>query len=527
MKRIICFWLIFAALLATAGYYAYSRSQELKAQFAIIEEDTGTGAFSFALLQQKAAALAKAPYQKPDELPFGKIRGLNYDEYRDIRFKTENSPWTKDKLKFDLQMFHAGGMFIQPVKISEIINSKATPLTYNRAFFDFGKNHLEEKDFADISENGYAGFRLHYPLNSLNYKDEVVAFLGASYFRALGQKHKYGISARGLAIDTALMKGEEFPSFTDFYIEKPRRNANSLNIYALLNSPSATGAYHFILFPGKDTVMETDVSLYFRKPVEKLGIAPLTSMYLFGENSSNRFDDYRPEVHDSDGLLVHNGAGEWLWRPLDNAKFLRVSSFVDNKPKGFGLMQRDRSLAHYMDFEANYHQRPSVWVEPLSDWGKGVVQLVEIPSQQEIHDNIVAYWIPDEPVKPEQEYRFKYRLHWTDDAPEDDTPEAKIYATYTGVGGVMGVLGNSGRKFVVEFTGATLRRYFGNGELEIEASASDGEITRTHLEYNTITRGVVVYADFEPNGKTSELRIALKHNGQIISEIWTYQWLPQ
>ena len=513
------------ALLSGGGYYVYDRLEGRKALVQAEEEVTAPGEFSFAALRQKAKALAEMPYKKPAELPAGKFRGLDYDEYRDIRFKPAEGPWSKNKLRFDMQLFHAGGMFTAPVKINEIVKRKAVPLTYHPEYFDYGKNEISQDDFEEVKDGGYAGFRLHYPLNSLDYYDEVISFLGASYFRALGQGHKYGLSARGLAIDTALMKGEEFPMFTEFYVERPRRNAHEIKIYAVLDSPSVAGAYCFKLKPGKETLMDVDAALYFRQTVEKLGIAPLTSMYLFGENTKNRFDDYRPEVHDSDGLLVHNGAGEWLWRPLDNAKFLRVSSFEDNNPQGFGLMQRDRQLAHYLDFEANDHERPSLWVEPRGEWGKGTVQLVEIPSQQEIHDNVVAYWIPAAKVEPGREYRFKYRLYWADGAPGGDA-EAKVYATYTGIGGVMGVLGNTGRKFAVEFTGRTLRRDFGNGDLSLDLSASEGKIERAHLEYNTETKGVVAYFDFEPNGKTSELRLALKRGEEVISEVWTYQWLP-
>lgn len=527
MKQNTFIGIVAAVCLLAAAYHVFDRVQDKKAFLEAEEEVVSPGQFSFSKLMQKAQALADMPYKKMAELPQGKFKSLNYDEYRDIRFNPNDGPWTKDKLKYDLQLFHVGGMFTQPVAIYEIVDNETRPLTYHREFFDYGKNQFSDEDFNQIKNSGYAGFRLHYPLNSLTYYDEVISFLGASYFRALGQGHKYGLSARGLAVDTALMKGEEFPAFTEFYIQKPNRNDRNVKVYALLDSVSVTGAYRFILKPGKQTVLDVSAVLYFRQPVEKLGIAPLTSMYLFGENTKNRFDDYRPEVHDSDGLLVHNGNDEWLWRPLDNAKFLRVSSFVDDNPKGFGLMQRDRSLAHYLDFEANYHQRPSVWVEPKGNWGKGAVELVEIPSDQEIHDNVVAYWVPQNKVETDKPYRFDYSLYWLDNVDEAENIDAQVYATYTGVGGVMGVLGNTGRKFAVEFTGNKLRRYFGNGELEIEASASEGKIERAHLEYNTVTKGVVVYVDFEPNGKTSELRIALKHEGKIVSEVWSYQYLPQ
>ena len=522
ITKLILFFLIIATV-CYGGYKAWQAYQEYLRQEMTQTLTIDGEEFSFQKLSEMARKLSQSAYVAPAETLPESLKKLDYDQHRDIRFARDNGPWFGKKLPFEIQFFHLGSLFQVSVPINEVINGKTRPIKYSSNYFDYGKNKFNTEEFKNI---GYAGFRLHTPLNTSSYYDELISFLGASYFRALAQDQKYGISARGLAIDTASMKGEEFPAFTEFYIQKPRRNAREIKIFAVLDSPSAAGAYRFTLKPGKDTVMDVDAALYFRKPVEKLGIAPLTSMYLFGENTKNRFDDYRPEVHDSDGLLMHNGAGEWLWRPLDNAKFLRVSSFEDNNPSGFGLMQRDRSLEHYLDFEANYHERPSVWVEPAGDWGKGTVQLVEIPSQQEIHDNVVAYWIPAEKVETGREYRFKYRLHWTDDVDGEDV-EARVAATYTGVGGVMGVLGNTGRKFAVEFTGSRLRRYFGNGELEIEASASEGEIKRAHLEYSTVSKGVIAYVDFEPDGKTSELRIALKREGEIISEVWTYQWLPQ
>lgn len=210
MKRNLIFGIAVAACLAAAGYYAYDRAQGRKALIEAEEEVTAPGEFSFKKLRQKAQAMAATPYQKPAELPSGKFRGLDYDEYRDIRFKPADGPWAKNKLKFDLQLFHVGGMFTAPVAVNEIIDRKAVPLTYHPEFFDYGKNEISPKDFEEVRGGGYAGFRLHYPLNSLTYLDEVVSFLGASYFRALGQGHKYGLSARGLAIDTASMKGEEF-----------------------------------------------------------------------------------------------------------------------------------------------------------------------------------------------------------------------------------------------------------------------------------------------------------------------------
>lgn len=343
------------------------------------------------------------------------MKDLTYDQHRDIRFVRENGPWYGKRLPFEVQFFHLGSLFQVSVPINEVIDGKAKPIDYSPAFFNYGKNDLKITD----NHLGYAGFRLHNPLNSPTYYDELVSFLGASYFRALGKQQKYGLSARGLAIDTAVQTGEEFPIFREFWIQRPKRGDKSVTVYALLDSPSITGAYTFVITPGKQTVMDVDTVLIPRKAINKIGIAPLTSMFLFGENTKNRFDDHRPEVHDSDGLLIWNGKDEVLWRPLDNSKYLRISSFMDENPKGFGLMQRDRDPAHYLDFEADYEQRPSAWVEPSGNWGKGTIQLVEIPSQQEIHDNIVAFWVPEKPVEPGVPLQYHYKLYWSKRIPFD------------------------------------------------------------------------------------------------------------
>ena len=87
---------------------------------------------------------------------------------------------------------------------------------------------------------GFAGFRVQF---ATNWKADIAAFLGASYFRAVGDDtRQYGLSARGLAIDTAFARPEEFPRFTAFWFERPSRDAGTLTLYALLDSPSIAGA---------------------------------------------------------------------------------------------------------------------------------------------------------------------------------------------------------------------------------------------------------------------------------------------
>lgn len=517
-------WIVFLVLLFPGYHFIRESYQKYQQEKLVQTLTTDNEAFSPHKLVEMAKSLAQKPYVAPVSVISEDLKNLDYDKYRDIRFIRENGPWYGQKLPFEIQFFHSGGLFQTPVTINQVVKGKSHPFNYSSSYFNYGRNKFDTSLFSDM---GYAGFRLHYPLNTKKYYDELISFLGASYFRALGKGQKYGLSARGLAIDTAVATGEEFPIFREFWIERPERKSKSVTVYALLDSVRATGAYTFIITPGETTTIDVDATIFPRKEISKLGIAPLTSMYLFGENTKNRFDDHRPEVHDSDGLLVHNNNGEWLWRPLDNSKYLRISAFEDNGPKGFGLMQRDTDPEHYQDFEAMYELRPSAWVEPISNWGKGWVELVEIPSIQEIHDNIVAYWVPKKKAVPGKEYYFQYRLIWGSDIPfEKDKPVA-VTATRTGIGGVSGMLETEKRKFVVDFApSSAVTKAFDNNEIRIDASASEGKIVGSHLMLNPLTKGLTAYVDFKPNGKTSEIRIVLKKGTEDVSEVWSYQWLP-
>ncbi len=472
----------------------------------------------------KARELAQEKFV-PQELKLPQsLASMDYDAFRNIRYVREEGPWYGKNIPFEIQFFHMGSIFKNSVRINEIVGGNQVYIPYESKAFT---NH--DKPLNDNWSGGidYAGFRLHYPLNTPDYYDELITFLGASYFRALGKDQKYGISARGLAIDTGLQTGEEFPIFKEFWIKKPAQRNRNVTIYALLDSKSVTGAYEFFIQPGKTTKMDVTATIFARENIKKLGLAPLTSMYLFGENTKNRFFDYRPEVHDSDGLLVLNGNDEWLWRPLDNAKQLRMSSFMDENVKGFGLFQRDRNADHYQDMEAFYEQRPSVWIEPLIGFSKGNVHLVEIPSDKEIHDNVVAFFWPDKPIEKGNEYRFKYRMYWMSDVQPEAAHKAYVDATYTGVGGVSGSPSQTFTKFVIDFKGGSLDKITNVDQLIPDVSASSGHISHVVIQKNTISGGYRLFFDYKPDEKTAELRASLTNKDkEVLTEVWTYQFLP-
>ncbi|HEY6453158.1 MAG TPA: glucan biosynthesis protein G [Steroidobacteraceae bacterium] len=478
-------------------------------------------AFGFDAVQRLAQQRAEQPYQEQsDKLP-DSLAKLSYDDYRDIRFRPENALWRNQTL-FEVQFFHRGSTYEKRVNVNEVTDQGVTPVRYDPSQFDFGRNTALAK--ALPPDLGYAGLRVHYPLQTAEYKDELIAFLGASYFRVLGRGQSYGASARGLAINVATTQGEEFPYFSDFWLVKPGPMQRSLTIYALLDSPSLAGAYRFEIRPGATTDVEVTATLYARKSVDKLGVAPLTSMYLYGEEHRRQFDDYRPEVHDSDGLLMQAGGGEWLWRPLSNPKALRVTSFSDEHPRGFGLSQRDRDFAHYQDEESGYQRRPSYWIAPLGDWGKGSVELVEIPTDEEIHDNIVSYWVPATHLVPHKPFTFTYLLSAYASSPLWP-PGGRAVALRTGA--VRGHAPENSRRVLIDFTGGDLDTLGPTQPVKAVLSAQNGDIdsvTVQRLSENGIWR--VAFRLTPKGNQATDLRCYLTLYGEALTETWTYLWTP-
>lgn len=482
-------------------------------------------AFSFDMLTEAMRARAELPYEEAvPELPEA-LAELTYDQHRAIRFQPERALW-RGQAKFELQAFHLGWLFKQPVRLHQVRDGRAFPITFTGADFIY-REPLDPQRFAGVEMPGVAGFRLHYPLNRPDIVDELVAFLGASYFRALGRATLYGLSARGLAINTATASGEEFPRFTEFFIETPGEQADGITVFAAMDSPSVTGAYAFRIIPGKETVMDVTARIFVRQDIERLGVAPMTSMFLYAENNRHAFDDYRPQVHDSDGLKIVRASGEQLWRSLNNPRVLATSFFEEENPRAFGLYQRDRDFDHYQDADAHYERRPSLRVEPLNDWGRGSIQLVEIPSDLEVNDNIVAFWVPTGKVSAGQALEFRYRLTWGDLTPENDTL-ARVIALRTGVGGVSGVENDESlRKFVIDFEGGVIGNLSPDTLLKAEANISRGEIVGSAISRIANTGIWRLALDIRPAGSEPvEMNAHLSFEGERLSETWLYQWRP-
>lgn len=478
-------------------------------------------AFGFDDVTRQAQALAAAPYREPPTDPAA--TGFAYDQRRALRYKPDAALWRDAGTAFQLQFFpRAGdqtGGGTRRIELFEIDAGRVKAIDVPPSAFSAGNRPPAP---------GAAGWRAHYPLNRPEYRDELIAFLGASYFRALGAGLHYGASARGLAIDTVGGKGEEFPSFTAFWFERPAADARELRFYALLDSPRAAGAYAFAVKPGRTTLVDVQARLWLRAPVATLGIAPLTSMFMSGENQPAR-DDYRPEVHDSDGLQIAAGNGEWLWRPLINPTSVFVSSFAMKSPRGFGLLQRDRAFGNYEDLETRYDQRPSIWVEPLGDWGEGRVELMQFPTPDETHDNVVAYWVPARLPAPGQRFDIGWRLHWAGaDAPAP--PGAQAIQARAGHGWRADDLPPAQRQLHVDFAPVPAADDKSPGDVQAVASANDNVRGLRAIAYPNPQRGGWrVTLDYERIDKARpvELRLFLRRGSQTLSETWTYALAPE
>src|SRR5690606_20690128 len=370
------------------------------------EQERVTHPFSRQWLLDYAQKLSLEPFELPVLEDNSPLNSIGYDEYRRISFDPDAAIWARQDRNFTLDLFHPGFLYTTPVKINLVVEGVSRRVLYTTDIFRYDEDLT---DYSQFNAQGYSGFRVYHPINTPDRFEEFLVFQGASYFRATAKDQFYGLSARGLAINTAQPSGEEFPYFTEFWIERPEQDAEHIVIHALLNSPSATGAYSFDVRPGDSTVMDVEATLFPRKEISNYGIAPLTSMFLFDSTNRSRFDDYRDSVHDSDGLQILMSNGEQIWRPLANPQKLQAASFLAPSVKGFGLMQRHNRFEDFNDSEARYDKRTSLWIEPLEDWGNGHITLIEIPTPQEVHDNIVVFWEPETTMQAGEQYNFKYR----------------------------------------------------------------------------------------------------------------------
>lgn len=480
--------------------------------------------FDYARLKGMARTLSDSPYRPaPDRLPPAVAR-LDWDQWQSIRFREQHSLWAEDGLRFRVQFAHLGFRITKPVRMFLVQDASAQEIVFDPAMYDYTRAGLATSQLPPTL--GFAGFRLYF---HSDWTRDCAAFQGASYFRAVDGQLQYGMSERGLAIDCGMPTPEEFPDFVAYYLERPQKDSSRMTVYGLLDSPSVAGAYRFIIDVDDTLIMDVDAALYPRKQIERIGIAPGTSMFFSGKNDRHTSQDWRPEIHDSDGLQIWNGAGEWIWRPLTDPTGVRVNTYFDNGPRGFGLMQRERNFEHYQDDGVFYEKRPSVWTEPKSNWGKGAVTLVEIPTRDEVMDNIVAFWTPVDKPQKGQECLYGYRLYWCRENPIGPKL-ATVRATRTGIGGVVGQKRTHfSWRFVVDFAGGDLALLGDGARVLPMISASRGRIeipsARPLLPLQQ-WRAMFDLALTDDSLEPVNLRLYLFEDGQALSETWFYQYVP-
>lgn len=480
--------------------------------------------FSFDALVRTArerAAVAYVPVPRPAPEVMDQ---MIYDEHEAIHYRHDRALYPESA--YPVIFRHLGKLFPSPVKMYAVEGkagekSFAREVLYSPDLFEMPAKSVAKQLPKDA---GFAGFSLQENGHFDPVDKGMLCFLGASYFRGIGEDIEMGLSARAVAVNTAPPGKEEFPGYVSFYIEGAKSKDSPVTVHALLDSPSLAGAYKFVCHRKHGVTMEVDCKLFLREDIDKLGIAPMTSMFWYGEYGRKNHIDWRPEVHDSDGLLLWTGNGQRIFRALENYREFTISKFGDSNPKGFGLCQRDRNQDHYLD-PVNYERRPSLWVEPLHAWGKGHVELVEIPTVDEYHDNLVAYWVPKTPSKKGTAYDFRYRLHWRNDEPYPAKDLARVSSTYIGRGGEPATPEPVGvTRFVVEFRGSPLDALRDRKQLTAKIHTSQGHILFHKIVPVPNTTRYLLHFDVAPaKPGVAELEAMLFVAGKPISECFRYR----
>ena len=470
--------------------------------------------FSPGMVVEAARNLARQPYKAVASDLAAPLADLTYEQYVGIRLKPEAMIWGKDNLGFAIEPLSRGFIFSAPVLINVVENNVVRALQLTAGAFDFGKIASPQPS----TPVGLSGIRI-LQTNGGAATIEVAIIQGASFMRALAKGQNLGIVSRALSIRTADPKGEEFPFIREMWIERPSLATNALVVHALIDSESMTGGYRFTLRPGDVTIIDTECTLFARSAAENFGLGGMTAMFAFNALDRHNVDDVRDAVCEVSGLQMLNGKGEWIWRPVANRNTLEVSAFLDIKPGGFGLLQRERRFSQFQDDVQHWELRPSLWIEPISEWGEGSVQLVEIPTDSEVNDNIICFWRPKASLPAGGDASFAYRQFWCWSPPTRPTL-AIVSDTRSG-------RGSSGRRrrFVVEFTADQFADGKAVGDIKPACSTSAGTIQNLQTFSSEARKSYRVAFELDPgNDSLAEMRLVLESSGKPISETWLYRW---
>ena len=480
-------------------------------------------AFGFDDVVARAQAAAAAPYRAPAATPQF-LREVGYDQYRGMRYQVRHNLWAADRSRFQVTPVMPGGVYAHLIPINVVDGERVEPVAFHKAYFNFDDAALAAQIPDDL---GYAGFELSYRFMRSHVQEKFLVFAGASYFRAVGQGQQWGLSARGAAIDTGLPTGEEFPDFVEYWLERPARDATRMTLYALLDSPRLAGAYAYVVTPGVTTILDVRSVLFPRSRIQLLGVAPLTSMYYYGENTPRPMGAWRPEVHDSDGLLIA-GPQAQVWRPLLAPPGVRLEDFEAGAVTAFGLLQRDTRFAAYEDVGARYDQRPSALVEPKTGFEQGHVVLVQLPTSNEYLDNIVALWTPAAGAAPGARLEYAYSLRFGPPTiAHTDLGEA--VRSFVGRDFVGANVKEGSYRLIADFRGGKLASLAPRSPVTVKLRVRDSGVVLEHQVERVSATGdwrfsvLVRPAPEQPLALQAQLVLG----DQALTEVWDYELPPQ
>jgi periplasmic glucans biosynthesis protein len=500
---------LFVGSAAAAGFAPLAGAQQpgaLAFLQAVLQDGTR---FEPGVVVEAARLLSRRPYTPPTVTLPEPFANLNAEAYGAIRHRPERRIWAEENRSFVLEPLHRGSIYSAPVAISVVEDGIVRRLVYDPNRYSFGRL----PPVGQPGDIGFSGFRL---ATTGDLGREIAVFQGGTFFRSSAKGQLPGALSRALAIRTADARGEEFPLFRAFWIERPG-NDGVITIHAIADSESATAAFRFTLRANDVTILDTEGTVFARAAVETIGLAPMQASFYFGGNRRRSIDDLRPAVFEVNGLQMLNGRGEWIWRPLSNPEQLQISSFMDENPRGFGLVQRERDFNAFQDDEQRFELKPSLWIEPIGDWSSGTVQLIEIPSESEVNDNIIAFWRPRAPLAAGSETSLAYRQFWCW-APPDRPRLAQATAFRIGRGSQP-----RRRRCLVEFMGEAFAT--DPPDLKLSITASAGQITAHRLSVNPQRQSARVLFELDPGTETaSELRLLVEQGDRPFSETWLYRW---
>ena len=473
---------------------------------------------NFEYVQKQAELLSKSKYNEPLKIK----NDLTIDEYSQITFNASKALWMNEALLFRLEFFHLGYIYNTPLAVNEFKGLYSQDIRFTNDLFNFGNLNKDTSDKAKDLE-GYAGLKILCQLNRPNQFDELISVLGNEKFRALGRYNIYGLYAAPL-ITIGINNKINLAHYTKFWLGKPESKSDHLTMCAIADSPEATIAFHYEIYPGDDTKVKTKSTIYPRIDTLSVGIAPMSTLYFSGINTLSRYNLYYSQFHYSDNLIISSEKNVFS-QPLENYEQTVVNEVKTKDIKFFGLSQRDRNYDHYQTLFIALHLMPTLWIKPDNDWQKGKVVLVETPANNPNTLNIYAFWVPEEKLHKGKVYSYDYTMHWAINEPDPDTGPGCVSSTKVGLDG-------DNICFAIKFTGTMLKKLPAVANItSLTTISSNSKITDIKIQKDPFdNQWIALITASKPvkvDNKQSQVSLSctLMYGNKPITETWMYKWI--